>query len=168
MTEGQRYRFLAAIASCACQSAPQKVRHGPAGTRRTTVASQTTAVIKPSSALGLLIFDGDCGFCTAAARKFAGFASESIQIAPWQVLDLADYGLTEIDCSTAPYWVQDGVNHRGADAFVHGLQVCKTPLPLMGKLLGLPPLIWLARAFYPVLAKYRHRLPGATDACRID
>jgi predicted DCC family thiol-disulfide oxidoreductase YuxK len=168
VTEGQRNRFLAAIASSACQSAPQKVRHGPAGTRRTTVASQTTAVIKPSSALGLLIFDGDCGFCTAAARKFAGFASESIQIAPWQVLDLADYGLTEIDCSTAPYWVQDGVNHRGADAFVHGLQVCKTPLPLMGKLLGLPPLIWLARAFYPVLAKYRHRLPGATDACRID
>jgi len=72
-----------------------------------------------------------------------------------------------MDCSTAAYWVQDGVNHRGADAFVHGLQVCKTPLPLMGKLLGLPPLIWLARAFYPALAKYRHRLPGATNDCRI-
>ncbi len=131
-------------------------------------ASQTTAVTKPSSAVGLLIFDGDCGFCTAAARKFADFAGQSAQIAPWQVLDLADYGLTEADCSTAVYFVQGSVSYRGADAVVHGLQVCRTPWPLVGKLMGAPPFIWLTRGVYPVIARYRHKLPGSTDACRID
>ncbi len=130
------------------------------------VASPTTAETK-SVALGLLVFDGDCGFCTSAARKFADFAGESATIMPWQSLELADYGLTEADVSTAAYWVQDGVNYRGADAFVHGLQVCRSPWPLMGKILGTPPIIWLARGFYPVLARYRHKLPGATNACRI-
>jgi len=120
-----------------------------------------------SAALGLLIFDGDCGFCTTAARKFADLAGDSATVMPWQALDLDDYGLTEDDVSTAAYWVHDGANHRGADAFVHGLQVCRRPWPMVGKVIGLRPFIWIARGVYPLVAKYRHRLPGATDACRI-
>jgi len=131
------------------------------------VASPTTAETK-SVALGLLIFDGDCGFCTSAARKFGDFAGESAQVMPWQSLKLDDYGLTEADCTTAAYWVQDGVNYRGADAFAQGLRVCGQPWPLVGRALGTPPISWLARGVYPVIAKYRHKLPGATNACRID
>lgn len=131
------------------------------------VASPTTAETS-AAALGLLIYDGDCGFCTQTARKFGDFAGESAAIAPWQSLDLTEYGLTETDCTTAAYWVQDGVAHRGADAFVHGLAVCDNPMRLVGKVLGLPPILWLAHRVYPLVAKYRHRLPGATDACRID
>ena len=118
-------------------------------------------------ASGLLIYDGDCGFCTQAARKFVDFADGSAEIAPWQSLDLGEHGLTEQDTSTAAYWVTDGVAYRGADAFVHGLQVCRTPLRIVGKLVGTIPFIWMARAVYPLIAKYRHRLRGATDACRI-
>ena len=131
------------------------------------VASRTTAATKPA-ALGLLIFDGDCGFCTTAARKFSDFAGESAEVAPWQSLDLADFGLTEQECSTAVYWVQDGKSFRGADAVAQGLQVCNTPLRLVGKLMSVPPVSWLARLGYPVIAKYRYKLPGATNACRID
>jgi len=131
------------------------------------VASPTTAETN-SVALGLLIFDGDCGFCTQAARKFGDFAGTSADVLPWQSLDLDDYGLTEHDCTEAAYWVQDGVNYRGADAFAQGLQICRQPWSTMGRLMSLPPFIWLARAVYPVVAKYRHRLPGATDACRLD
>ena len=130
-------------------------------------ASQTTAATK-SAALGLLIFDGDCGFCTTAARKFGDFAGESADVVPWQALDLNDYGLTEQDCTSAAYWVQDGQNYRGADAFAKGLQVCNTPLRLVGKIMSVPPVSWLARGIYPIIAKYRHKLPGATNACRID
>lgn len=130
-------------------------------------ANPTTAETR-TAALGLLIYDGDCGFCTVAARKFADFAGESATIMPWQALDLADYGLTEAECSTAAYWVQNGEKYAGADAAVHALRVCRSPWPLVGKVLGTPPFIWMARALYPLIARFRHRLPGATDACRID
>lgn len=131
-------------------------------------ASPTTAETNLSAALGLLIFDGDCGFCTTAARKFAVFAGDSATIAPWQSLNLDDFGLTEAQCSTGVYWVQDGAAYRGADAAAQALRVCERPWPFVGRLLGRPPIIWLARGIYPVIAKYRHKLPGATDACRIE
>jgi len=130
------------------------------------VASPTTAETK-SEAVGLLIFDGDCGFCTNAARKFGLLVDAAVTIEPWQALDLADYGLTEQEVSTAAYWVQDGHNYRGADAVAHGLRVCGQPWATFGRLLGVPPFIWLARALYPVIAKYRYRLPGSSDACRL-
>ncbi len=129
-------------------------------------ASPTTAGTN-AAALGLLIYDGDCGFCTTAARKFADFAGESATIMPWQALDPADFGLTEADCTTSAYWVQDGQHYGGADAVVCALQVCKSPWPRVGRVLGTRPFIWLARLVYPVVARFRHLLPGATDACRI-
>ena len=135
-------------------------------------ASPTTAVTSSpstseSAALGLLIFDGDCGFCTTAARKFGDFAGESAIVAPWQALDLDDYGLTEADCTTAAYWVEHGENYRGADGIARGLRVCRQPWSTIGRVLSVPPFSWLARAVYPVVAKYRYKLPGSTDACRI-
>ena len=138
-----------------------------AATRRTTVASQITAGTR-SAALGVLIFDGDCGFCTTAARKFGDLAGGSAQVAPWQSLELGDYGLTEAEASSAAYWVQNGTAYRGADAAAQALQVCNPALAFLGKVIAAPPFIWAARAIYPVIARYRHRLPGATDACRID
>ena len=131
-------------------------------------ASQTTAGTKPSAALGLLIFDGDCGFCTVAARKFADFAGESADIMPWQGLDLAEYGLTEQQCSAAVYWVEAGDHYRGADAVAKSLQVCSPAFRLLGKIMSVPPVSWLARGLYPLIAKYRYKLPGATNACRIN
>lgn len=133
-------------------------------------ASPTTAETKVTSvtaASGLLIFDGDCGFCTSTARKFAVFADESASIAPWQSLELEDYGLSEEQASSAVYWVHDGRQYRGADAVANALRVCGRPWSVLGAVLAVPPFIWLARAIYPVVAKYRYRLPGATNACRI-
>ena len=130
-------------------------------------ASPTTAETN-DVALGLLIFDGDCGFCTQAARKFADFAGESALVQPWQALQLSDYGLTEADCSAALHWVHDGVNYRGADAVARGLLVCRSPWPFIGRILATPPFSWLARAVYPLIARNRHRLPGSTNACRLD
>ncbi len=38
---------------------------------------------------------------------------------------------------------------------------------LIGRLMLVPPVSWLAAAVYAVVARNRHRLPGATDACRV-
>jgi len=131
------------------------------------VASPTTAETNPSTAQGLLIFDGDCGFCTSTARKFGDFAGPAADVEAWQFLDLDEHGVTQAQVSEAVYWVQDGVAHRGADGFAKALQVCKQPAAFVGKVMALPPIIWVARAVYPLIAKYRYRLPGGTAACKI-
>ena len=118
--------------------------------------------------VGLLVFDGDCGFCTTAANWFSRHAITTADIASWQSLDLATVGLTEAEVSSAVYWVEDGRSHRGADACVKALQTCRGPWRLLGRVAAIPPLIWLARLAYPIVAKNRYRLPGSTDACRID
>jgi len=139
----------------------------PAAKRRTTAASPTTAVTSSESTSGLLIFDGDCGFCTSSAHWFDDRLNESGRIAPWQGLDLDEYGLSEQDVTTAAYWVEDGVSHRGPDGFVLALGHTNGIWKLAGKILGVPPVLWLAHRVYPIIAKYRHKLPGATEACRM-
>jgi len=129
-------------------------------------ASQTTAATN-TAATSLLIYDGDCGFCTQAARKFVVLGSGLVTTAPWQTLQLADYGLTEHDCSQAAFFVAGDDVHRGAAAVAYGLKACPRPWSLLGTALAVPPLSWLSRAIYPMVARYRHKLPGATDACRI-
>lgn len=132
-------------------------------------ASPTTAETDPEAAAsGLLIYDGDCGFCTAAARRFGDLAHGSASVQPWQALELGDYGLTEAQANSAVYWVADGTAHAGADAVAHSLQALALPWRLVGRVLATPPFIWIGRLIYPVVARNRHRLPGATEACRLD
>ncbi|NDH76279.1 MAG: DUF393 domain-containing protein, partial [Actinobacteria bacterium] len=42
----------------------------------------------------LLIFDGDCGFCTTSAGWIERRLPDDVRVAPWQILDLEQYGLT--------------------------------------------------------------------------
>ena len=46
----------------------------------------------------VLVFDGDCGFCTTSARvgqRWLGLAD----VEPWQMIDLDELGLTDEQCS---------------------------------------------------------------------
>ena len=52
-----------------------------------------------------MIFDGDCGFCTTSAGWIERRLPADVRVAPWQILELAEYGLTETDVTTAAYWV---------------------------------------------------------------
>ena len=140
-------------------------------------ASQTTAATSgatPASALTpagseVLIYDGDCGFCTSSARWFEDRVGPGVVVAPWQSLDLDDFGLTEQDTQTASYWVDaDRRVLRGADGIAGAMQACSPRwLRTAGWLVAMPPLVWAARGLYPLIARYRYRLPGSTDACRI-
>lgn len=116
-----------------------------------------------------LIYDGDCGFCTVSAmsvkRRVDG---DSVRVVPWQSLDLAKFGLTEAEVSSAAYWVgPDGSLRRGHEAVTDALVAMGRPYSLLGRLVGVPPFRWLAPPVYALVARYRHRLPGATDACRL-
>lgn len=115
----------------------------------------------------LLIFDGDCGFCTSSAA----FARRrlNVEVTPWQSLRLDDLGLTEGDVTTAAYWVDDtGATHRGERAIAQMLITAGLPWSLAGRTMLWPGVVQVAGVAYRWIATNRHRLPGSTDACRLD
>lgn len=117
----------------------------------------------------LLIFDGDCGFCTTSAGWIERRLPDEVRVAPWQILDLDEYGLTEDAVTTAAYWVEDdGTTHRGHLGIGRSLIAAGGVWTLPGHLIVRPPVGWIAKPVYGWIAKNRHRMPGATDACRVD
>lgn len=116
----------------------------------------------------LLVFDGDCGFCTASARWIERRLPSSTSVQPWQVLDLDELGLTQGDVTAAAWWVdRRGRQHRGHAAIGRALIAAGGTWGVIGRLVITPPISWLARPAYWLIARNRHRLPGSTDACRI-
>ena len=109
--------------------------------------------------MGVLVFDGECGFCTSAAEWVGG------ERAPWQDLGaegLAELGLSVEEAREAAWWVDGAGRYRGHLAIGHAL----AERSRLGRVLLVPPLSWLGAAAYPLVARYRHRLPGGTPACR--
>ncbi|MDQ1537052.1 MAG: hypothetical protein QOE58_1445 [Actinomycetota bacterium] len=127
--------------------------------------------MKSSTALPLLIFDGDCGFCTTCARFLARRVvdSGSVSVVPWQQLDLAQLGLTPDQCTAAVQWVggsgQLASGHAAVAASLRAGHLVWRPL---GRLLVAPGFSWLAGHFYRWVAAHRYALPGGTPACRLN
>ncbi|WP_449062645.1 thiol-disulfide oxidoreductase DCC family protein [Planomonospora algeriensis] len=117
----------------------------------------------------LLVYDGDCGFCLkslAWLRRRVGTWPEAV---PWQEADLVRLGLTERECRRAIQWIDGGDHpHQGVLAFAALLKYqgggwARTA----GSVLASVPVRWIAQGVYRVVARNRHRLPGATAACSI-
>jgi predicted DCC family thiol-disulfide oxidoreductase YuxK len=115
----------------------------------------------------LLIFDGECGFCTACAT-WAGRRLQDADVVPGQRVDVAVYGLTARDVSAAAWWVDErGGVYRGHRAIGKALQACGGWWRSVSLLCLIPPFSWVAWAVYGLVARFRHRLPGSTPACRL-
>lgn len=118
------------------------------------------------SEAAVLIFDGDCGFCTTTANYIKKNSSTPIEIHPWQWVELLDYGLTKEDASTKVQVCVDGKTFAGHRAFAKLLLVQRQWwFKFLGAILVIPPFSWGARLGYYFVAKYRHKLPGGTPAC---
>ncbi len=116
----------------------------------------------------VFIFDGDCAFCSSAARVMRKMTREISPIRPYQKLDLLSLGLSEELTSKAVYYVRDGKYLVAADAIAQLLIDSKTPYMLIGFALKLPLIKTLARNIYYWIAKNRHRLPGGKPECKMD
>jgi predicted DCC family thiol-disulfide oxidoreductase YuxK len=117
---------------------------------------------------GLLIFDGDCGFCTTSARFATRWVDRRRRyaIAPWQDLDLARLGLTEQDCIAAAQFVRpDGSVVSGHRAIAEGLLRGAPAWRPLGRLLTVAGIDRLAARAYAWVADHRYALPGGTPAC---
>jgi predicted DCC family thiol-disulfide oxidoreductase YuxK len=119
----------------------------------------------------LLVYDGDCGFCTASAEwiraRWPG--PEVARLVPSQRLGLADrqrLGLSPDDLSRAAWWVDGSRTWRGHLAIGRALIAAGGGWSLLGRAMFVPPVRQLAALGYQVVARNRHRLPGGTPACR--
>ncbi|HYO19946.1 MAG TPA: DCC1-like thiol-disulfide oxidoreductase family protein [Dermatophilaceae bacterium] len=121
--------------------------------------------------LPVLVFDGDCGFCTSSARFAARWVigGRPTTVAPWQRLDVAALGLTTAQCREAAQWVgKDGQVSTGHLAIAAALRSGHLVWRPLGALIIAPGFSWLAGRLYAWVADHRYALPGGTPACRTD
>ncbi|MBI4936510.1 MAG: DUF393 domain-containing protein [Actinobacteria bacterium] len=122
-----------------------------------------------SADLPLLIFDGDCGFCSASVRFGQRWIRRMPTATPFQRLDLTRYGITAADCTTAVQYVaRDHHVFAAHDAVSALLLGAGRGWWVLGALMHLPGIHWLSGVVYRWVARNRHRLPGATAACAIN
>lgn len=116
----------------------------------------------------LLIFDGDCGFCTTWVNRLRDALPRFPEAVPWQWSDLDALGLTEDDVRDFAWYLTPRHSYAGAMCFAALLRDQPTiGLRFAGHLLATPPFSIVAALGYNVIAKYRHRLPGGTPACAL-
>jgi predicted DCC family thiol-disulfide oxidoreductase YuxK len=116
-----------------------------------------------------LIFDGDCGFCTSAANFIVKRSKVAITAHPWQLIDTTEYGVLQPQAQDRVYMVVDGQAFGGHEAFAAILRLQNNwLLSTIALVIVVPPICWLARIGYRLVAKYRHKLPGGTPACKLE
>lgn len=114
----------------------------------------------------MLLYDGDCRFCTATAMWARERLDERNAVVPYQDVDgLSEFGLTRQEASKAAWWVGDGPPKRAHRAVAATLRAIGGGWYPVGVILDVPPFRWLAAAVYVLVARNRHRLPGAPP-CR--
>lgn len=113
----------------------------------------------------LLLFDGDCAFCTSSARLLERIGPDA-EIVAWQLTGLEELGLTREQAADAVQWIGvDGTIRSGHEAVAAALCGAGGIWRLGGRTLLLPGLSWVAARAYRLIAANRHRLPGGTPAC---
>ncbi|MDX6740320.1 DUF393 domain-containing protein [Actinocorallia sp. A-T 12471] len=111
----------------------------------------------------VLLYDGDCGFCTMCVGFLRRRVRPAAELLPYQQQDLAAYGVTAARASHEVLWITPAnTAHGGSRAIAALLRTSPRPWPLLGRLLSLPPLTWAAHATYRLIANNRHRLPSST------
>ncbi|MFN8147481.1 MAG: DCC1-like thiol-disulfide oxidoreductase family protein [Candidatus Nanopelagicales bacterium] len=128
----------------------------------------------------VLVFDGDCGFCTTSVTWLADRFPGSFAIAPYQRVDLDALGLTARECDEKVQWIGDvtapvTTRAEGAAAVGRLLQAggrvrggaVGIAARGLGTLALVRPTSYVADVVYAWVAANRQRLPGGTPACAL-
>lgn len=123
----------------------------------------------PERPAGVFLYDADCGFCTRLGGVLdRRSARGAYDVVAWQAADLEALGLTPQACQQASWFVtSDGTRLRGSDGIARALVAGTAVWRPIGVLIGLPGVRTLSRAAYRWVARNRHRMPGASPACRV-
>ena len=110
---------------------------------------------------GLLVYDGECGFCRRWVRRMQTWFPRHPVAVAWQVAGLDELGLTVDQCRAAVQFV-DGDRRvwGGSDAAARVLVVAGLPWSIAGRLMLVPGIRPVAQAAYGWVAANRHRFKG--------
>ncbi|WP_210506830.1 thiol-disulfide oxidoreductase DCC family protein [Naasia sp. SYSU D00057] len=115
----------------------------------------------------VLIFDGDCSFCSSCVDWLERNLTAMPEAIPYQWADLEGYGLSQAEAESQVWLVTPEKHYGGAAAFSAILRHQPDGAwRFLGWVLQAPPLSWVADGAYWVVSKLRHILPGGTPACR--
>jgi predicted DCC family thiol-disulfide oxidoreductase YuxK len=115
----------------------------------------------------VLIFDGDCAFCSSAVRWLQRGDPE-LHAVPWQHADIAALGLSHRDVARSAWWIDTrGRRHGGAAAAGMALRGRGGVWRVVARLSLSAPFSWMAAVVYRLIAANRHHLPGGTPACAL-
>ena len=116
----------------------------------------------------VLVFDGDCAFCTSTVNVATRWIRRMPTTVPYQFADLERLGLTEAACRDAVQYVARDRRILAAEDAVAGvLLAAGKGWWLLGALMHLPGAHWLSGVAYRWVARNRYRLPGGTAACQL-
>jgi predicted DCC family thiol-disulfide oxidoreductase YuxK len=119
----------------------------------------------------VLLYDGDCAFCTSCARFIERHIPTTAAVIPWQFADLDALGVSPDDAEAAVQWIDPRLDQparaAGPGAIARLLVDAGSYWRPLGCLLDRRPVRWIAGPTYRLIARNRHRLPGGTAACRL-
>lgn len=121
-----------------------------------------------TTSLPVLIFDGDCAFCTRCVEWMRKRMRRQPAIEPWQRADLEYLGLSPAQCEEALQFVdRSGRVSSGERAVARVLIHAGRGWKFLGALILVPGIRHIAGLVYRWVARNRHRLPGGTASCGI-
>jgi predicted DCC family thiol-disulfide oxidoreductase YuxK len=106
----------------------------------------------------VLLYDGDCAFCTKCARGLERIGPDA-EIVAWQLTGLDELGITEEQAADAVQWVQiDGTVRSGHEAIAAVLNSAGGIWKIIGHILLLPGISLMAAKAYRLVVRNRYRL----------
>ncbi len=120
------------------------------------------------SDLPILVFDGDCGFCTSFVHLLERIGLRA-EVVAWQIADLDELGITEGQAAETVCWIGvEGTVRTGHEAIGAALGTAGPGWRVAGRIVLLPGISGIAAMIYRLTARNLHRLPGGTPACAND
>jgi predicted DCC family thiol-disulfide oxidoreductase YuxK len=116
--------------------------------------------------LPLVLYDGDCAFCTAQARRVRRLAAGRLRVEPLQGALNDVPWIDPDDARRALHLVdRDGRGYAGAAAIVRLLRLTRPLLGLLALPYHLPGVRWLSDRAYALVAARRYAIAGRAGGC---
>jgi predicted DCC family thiol-disulfide oxidoreductase YuxK len=117
----------------------------------------------------VLLFDGDCAFCSSAARWLQRRVATPTRLVAWQLTDIEALGATEAEVDEAVVMVGvDLLRTHGPEAIASLLRTSTSGAWRgVGAVLSLRPVLAVAWPVYRLIGRNRHRMPGGTPQCSL-
>jgi predicted DCC family thiol-disulfide oxidoreductase YuxK len=108
----------------------------------------------------VLLYDGDCGFCTQLVARASARLDADVDYLAFQTAPLTTYGVSLAEARHSLLWVSvEGRIGHGSEAAARLLVSSGGACALLGRLLLAPPFSFVAAGTYWLVARFRGHLP---------